>query len=165
MSQFGAIYISFEERAIKRVEEVSETIKQKGFLFTVRFYHEKPWIQLHVEEPENVSYYAQEVSKIFPDRRVVGLAAYTVTDSTIFCEFQAGEVLRLLQSGFQQEQLWEKIEGNSQSWESEILAGRIMKLDSPGMTSYDIQKIGMLFELPGFGVPKHGEAWSKEIYN
>ncbi len=165
MAQFGAIYISFDERATERVEEFSEITKQKGFLFTVRYHHEKPWIQLYIEEPENTAYHAQEISGIFPDKRVVGLATYTVSDSTIFCEFKGGAVIRLLQSGFEQERVWEKIEGDSQPWESEILGDREMKIGSPGMMSYDIQKIGNLFDMPGFGAPQHGEAWTKEIRN
>ncbi len=41
MAQFGAIYLSFEERTIEEVEAISETLKQKGFLFTVRDHQEK----------------------------------------------------------------------------------------------------------------------------
>ena len=165
MARFGAIYLSFEEGSLKKVEELSETLKQKGYLFTVRYHHKLPWIQLYIEEPENTTYYAQEVSKFFPDRQVIGLAAYTVSDSVIFCEFQDGKVIRSLQSGFEQERQWDKIEGATQPWESEIFGDLKMEIGTPGMMSYHIQKIGELFEMPGFGVPKPGEAWTKEIVN
>ena len=114
---------------------------------------------------ENVSYYAQEVSRIFPERRVIGLAAYTVSDSVIFCEFKGGDVIRLLQSGFQQERKWEKIEGEPQPWEDEILKENSFEIGGPGMMSFDIQQIGQYFDMPGFGVPGAGEAWTKEIWN
>ncbi|MGK7873601.1 MAG: hypothetical protein AB4426_09910 [Xenococcaceae cyanobacterium] len=165
MAQFGAIYVSFAQGAVEKVEELSETLKQKGYLFTVRYHHDLPWIQLYVEEPENTPYYAQDISKIFPDRRVIGLAAYTVSDSVIFCEFKDGTVIRWLQSGFGQERQWDKIEGDRQPWESEILGDMKIEIGSPGLMSYHIHKIGELFDLPGFGVPKQGEAWSKEIRN
>jgi hypothetical protein len=51
MAQFGAIYVSFDDGSTEKVERLAETIKQKGFLFTVRYHHAKPWIQLYVEEP------------------------------------------------------------------------------------------------------------------
>lgn len=165
MAQFGAIYLSFDERLVEKVEEFSETLKQKGYLFTVRYHHQQPWIQLYVEEPENASYYAQKVSKIFPDRQVIGLAAYTVSDSVIFCEFKNGTVVRTLQSGFEQERQWDKIEGETQPWESEILGDMKLEVGTTGMMSYHIQKIGEWLEMPGFGVPQPGEAWSKEIVN
>ncbi|MDJ0801097.1 MAG: hypothetical protein QNJ51_30540 [Calothrix sp. MO_167.B12] len=165
MAQFGAIYLSFHKGLLEKVKEISQIIKQEGYLFTVRYHHEAPWIQLYVEEPENVSNYSQKVSQIFPDKRVIGLAAYTVSDSVTFCEFKGGKVVRLLESGFQQERQWEKIEGDTQPWESEILGDMKIEIGSPGMVSYHIQKIGNLFALPGFGVPKSGEAWTQEIYN
>ncbi len=165
MAQFGAIYLSFPEGSVEKVEAVSETLKQNGFLFTVRYHQEKPWVQLYIEEPENVPYHAQEVSKIFPDTRVLGLASYTVSDSVIFCQYKDGLLIRLLQSGFQQERIWEKIEGEPQAWEREILADNTLEIGGTGMTSYDIHRIGQYFDLPGFGVPKLGEAWTKEIWN
>ncbi len=165
MAQFGAIYLSFHEGSVEKVEAISDTLKQNGFLFTVRFHREKSWIQLYVDEPENTPYHAQEVSKIFPDTRVIGLAAYTVSDSVIFCEFEKGNVIRWLQSGFQQERMWDKIEGESQAWESEILTENTLEIGRPGMMSFDLQRIGRWFDMPGFGVPQAGEAWTKEIRN
>ena len=106
MSKFGAIYLSFNDEPVENVELISDMLKEKGFLFTIRYHHEKPWVQLYVEEPENTPYYAKDVSVIFPDRKVIGLAAYTVSDSVIFCEFSHGETIRLLQSGFMREFIW-----------------------------------------------------------
>lgn len=165
MAQFGAIYLSFEEADADKVEAISDIMKQGGFLFAVRYFHPKPWIQFYAEEPENTPYYAEQVSKIFPDRRVIGMGVYTVSDSTVFCEFRNGEALRILESGFQQERVWGKIEGQPQDWEAEILAGNEMELGSSGMMSYDIQKIGQYMGFPGFGEPGAGQSWTKEIFN
>ena len=109
MGKFAAIYLSFDEKLVEKVEDISQTLKQEDYLFTVRYHHEAPWIQLYVEEPENVAIYAEKVSEVFADRIVIGLAAYTVSDSVIFCQFQDGKVIRLLESGFQTERQWEKI--------------------------------------------------------
>ncbi len=163
MAKFGAIYLSFDEGLVEKVDEISQILKQKGYLFTVRHHCESPWIQLYVEEPENISDYALLVSKIFPSRQVMGLAAYTVSDSVSFSQFKNGKIVRLLESGFEQERLWDKIEGDTQPWESEIFGNIKMEVGSQGMVSYHIQKIGQFFQLPGFGVPKQGEGWTKEI--
>ncbi len=165
MAQFGAIYLTFDEGSIEIVNTISETLKQKGYLFTVRYQQGKAWIQLYVEEPDNTPYYTQEISKIFPKKRVIGFASYTVSDSVIFCEFQNGLIIRWLQSGFQQERMWDKIEGKPQTWEAEILVDNTLEVGSPGMMSFDIQRIGQWFDMPGFGAPKPGETWTKEIFN
>ncbi len=163
MSQFGAIYLSFNDEPIENVDLISDMLKEKGYLFTIRYHHEKSWVQLYVEEPENTPYHAKDVSAIFPDRKVIGLAAYTVSDSVIFCEYSHGETIRLLQSGFERELEWEKIEGESQPWEADIFGENKPEIGSMG--SFDIYKIGQLFDMPGFGTPKHGESWTKEIFN
>ncbi len=167
MGKFGAIYLSYDrrEKAIESVENISSLLVDEGYLFTVRYHQETPWVQLYVEEPENVVEYAQEVSKIFPDKQVLGLAAYTVSDSVSFCIFKAGRLVRLLQSGFNSERQWELIEGEAQVWEAEILDNVTMKIGHLGMMSHHIHNIGVLLNLPGFGIPRPGEVWSKEIIN
>ncbi len=92
MAQFRAIYLSFDDGLIEKVVEISETLKQKGYLFTVRYHEQASWVQLYVEKPENVPYYTQDVSKIFPQKQVIGLASYTVSDSVIFCKYKDGEL-------------------------------------------------------------------------
>ncbi|MDJ0694228.1 hypothetical protein [Mastigocoleus sp. MO_188.B34] len=163
MAKFGAIYLSFDEGLIEKVDEISQILIQVGYLFIVRYHRESPWIQLYVEEPENVSDYAYKVSKIFPNRQVMGLAAYTVYDSVSFSHFENGKIVRLLESGFEKKRLWDKIEGNTQPWESQIFGNMKMEIGSVGMVSYHIQKIGQFFQLPGFGIPQQGEPWTKEI--
>ena len=163
MAKFGAIYLSFDEGLVEKVDEISQILKHQGYLFIVRYHCKSPWIQLYVEEPENISDYAYKVSKIFLSRQVMGLAAYTVSDAVSFSHFKDGKIIRLLESGFEQERLWEKIEGESQPWESQIFGDMKMEIGSVGMVSYHIQKIGQLFQLPGFGVPQQGEVWTKEI--
>ena len=163
MAKFGAIYLSFDQGLIEKVDEISQILKQEGYLFIVRYHRDSPWIQLYLEEPEKISDYAYKVSKIFTSRQVMGLAAYTVSDSVSFSHFKNGKIVRLLESGFKQERLWDKIEGNTQPWESQIFGDIKMEIGSVGMVSYHIQKIGQLFQLPGFGIPKQGEAWTFEI--
>ena len=163
MAKFGAIYLSFDEGLVEKVDEISQILKHESYVFIVRYHCESPWIQLYLEEPENISDYAYKVSKIFPNRQVMGLAAYTVSDSVSFSHFKDGKIIRLLESGFEKKRLWEKIEGNTQPWESQIFGDMKMEIGSVGMVSYHIQKIGQLFQLPGFGVPQQGETWTKEI--
>ncbi len=167
MAKFGAIYLSFNapEKTLEEVENISSILVTQGYLFTVRYHWETPWVQLYVEEPENVVRYAEDISKIFPHKRVIGLAAYTVSDSVSFCEFKAGSAIRLLQSGFNSERRWDLIQGQEQSWESNILSNLTMEIGTRGMVSYHINQIGILLNLPGFGIPRSGEAWSKEIIN
>jgi hypothetical protein len=165
MAKFGAIYLSCQQhkKVIEEVESVASILVENGYLFTVRYHYESPWIQLYAEEPENVVQYAQEVSNLFLDKKVLGLAAYTVSDSVSFCLFETGKVKRLLQSGFNEERKWEMIAGEVQWWEPEILENITMEIGSLGMVSYHIQRIGVLLNLPGFGIPASGEPWSKEI--
>ncbi|MEA5511765.1 hypothetical protein VB715_18495 [Crocosphaera sp. UHCC 0190] len=167
MAKFGAIYLSFnqQENAIEKVEKISSILVEQGYSFTVRYHDESPWIQLYVEDPEKVVEYAEDVSKIFPKKRVIGLAAYTVSDEVSFCEFKNGTVIRLLQSGFNNERRWDLIEGVAQVWESEILKNLTMEISKPGMVSSHVNKIGVFLNLPGFGIPRPGEAWSQEIIN
>jgi hypothetical protein len=163
MAKFGAIYLSFPDSSVAKIETISEKLKQEGYLFTLRYHYDSPWIQLYIEEPENIAKYTENVSKIFPERRVLGLGAYTVSDSVIFCEFQEGNVVRWLQSGFERERQWEKILGEVQPWESEIFGNLILQIGSLGMASYHLNKIGVFLNLPGFGVPKSGQSWTKII--
>ncbi|MEA5512239.1 hypothetical protein VB715_20925 [Crocosphaera sp. UHCC 0190] len=102
MAKFGAIYLFFNEleNAIEKVEKIYSILVEQGYLFTVRYHYEPPWVQLYIEEPEKVVEYVKNVSKIFPDKRVIGLGAYTVSDEVSFCELKAGTVIRLLQSGW-----------------------------------------------------------------
>ena len=165
MAKFGAIYLSLEttEKSIKEVENVASILRKADYLFTVRYHQESSWIQLYVEEPENVVFYARKIGKIFPSKKTLGLAAYTVSDSVSFCYFQGEKIIRLLQSGFNQERQWEIIEGEKQTWEDEIFNKLTLEIGTMGMVSYHIQQIGVLLNLPGFGIPKQGEPWTKEI--
>ncbi len=70
-----------------------------------------------------------------------------------------------MESGFRQERMWDRIEGERQAWENEILAENTPEIGHPGMMSADIQRIGHWYNVPGFGAPKSGEAWTKEIRN
>ena len=165
MGKFGAIYVSLKENNSSEVQRLSNLIKEKGYLFTVRYHHQSPWMQLSVDEPETIPDAAKNIASYIPDERVIGLGAYTVSDSVIFCEYKGEKVIRLLQSGFEKERQWERIEGEPQEWESEILGDREVAIGKMGIVSYDIQKIGVLFNLPGFGIPSTGEPWTIEIIN
>ncbi|MGK7957935.1 MAG: hypothetical protein AB4063_22175 [Crocosphaera sp.] len=167
MAKFGAIYLSIQTtyNCTEEVKNVASTLVDKGYLFTVRYHQEAPWIQLYVDEPESVVSYAKEVAKIFPDKQTLALAAYTVSDSVSFCYFQGEKTIRILQSGFKQERQWEIIEGETQEWEAEIFSQVSLKIGTMGMVSYHIQQIGVLLNLPGFGIPRNGEPWTIELKN
>ncbi|MDJ0729281.1 MAG: hypothetical protein QNJ33_04735 [Crocosphaera sp.] len=167
MAKFGAIYLSLEttDNPIEEVEKVASILVKAGHLFTVRFHRETPWIQLYVDEPETVVSYAKQVAKIFPNTQILGLAAYTVSDSVSFCYLKGEKIIRLLQSGFIKERQWEIIEGEKQPWEDEIFSQLTLEIGTMGMVSYHIQQIGVSLNLPGFGIPRTGEPWTKEIIN
>ena len=167
MAKFAAVFLSFDEskEGTEAFKAISSTLVKHGYFFTVRYHKETPWIQIYVEDPEKIISYALKISQIFRDKRVIGLAAYTVSDSVSFCEFQGGKTLRLLQSGFNNERLWDLIEGEKQFWESDILEPLTMKVGQPGMVSSHINQIGVFLNLPGFGIPRPGEAWTQEILN
>ena len=167
MAKFGAIYLSIDSKQnpIEEVETVASTLAKEGYLFTVRYHQETPWIQLYVDEPETVVSYAQQVAQIFPNKQTLGLAAYTVSDSVSFCYFKGETVIRILQSGFIKERQWEIIEGDKQEWEAEIFSQLTLEIGTMGMVSYHIQQIGVLLNLPGFGLPRSGELWTIEIIN
>ena len=167
MAKFGAIYLSLEttDSPTKEVENVATILREAGYLFTVRYHQETPWIQLYVDEPENVVSYAKQVAEIFPHKKTLGLAAYTVSDSVSFGYFQGKKMIRLLQSGFNQERQWEIIEGEQQPWEDEIFSKLTLEIGTIGMVSYHIHQIGVSLNLPGFGIPRSGEPWTKEIIN
>ncbi|MEM8781193.1 MAG: hypothetical protein AAGF26_20550 [Cyanobacteria bacterium P01_G01_bin.49] len=143
MAKFGAIYLSFDElkEGIETLNQISSILVDGGYLFPVRYHQETPWLQLYVDEPENVVELAMKVSKIFLDKRVIGLAAYTVSDSVSFCEFKAGKAIRLLQSGFSQERRWDLIEGKKQGWEPIIFDTIRMEIGQRGMVSSHINKL------------------------
>lgn len=167
MAKFGAIYLSIEttENCREEVKKVASILVKLGYLFTFRYHQEIPWIQLYIDEPENVIPYAKEVAKIFPNKQTLGLAAYTVSDSVSFCYFEGEKIIRILQSGFKQERQWEIIEGETQEWEAEIFSQLALKIGTMGMVSYHIQQIGILLNLPGFGIPRNGEPWTIELKN
>ncbi|MGK7961758.1 hypothetical protein [Crocosphaera sp.] len=167
MAKFGAIYLSLEANNNPReeVENVASILVKEGYLFTVRYHQETPWIQLYVDEPETVTPYAQKIAKIFPNKDTLGLAAYTVSDSVSFCYFQGEKVIRILQSGFINERQWGIIEGEKQEWEAEIFSKLTLEIGTMGMASYHIQQIGVLLNLPGFGIPRSGETWTMEVKN
>ncbi|CCQ55451.1 hypothetical protein WH8501_03220 [Crocosphaera watsonii WH 8501] len=165
MAKFGAIYLSIDvtKNSIEEVENVAAILVKQGYLFTVRYHQDSPWIQLYIDEPENVISYAKQVARIFPNKQTLGLAAYTVSDSVSFCYFQGENIIRLLQSGFSQERQWEIIEGEKQAWEDELFSKLTLEIGKIGMVSYHIQQIGVLLNLPGFGIPRQGEPWTKEV--
>ncbi|MDJ0511378.1 MAG: hypothetical protein QNJ64_19310 [Crocosphaera sp.] len=167
MGKFAAIYIFCEQpqKAPEEMENISSLLVQEGYFFTVRYHQESPWIQLFLEEPENVVQYTQDISQLFREQKLLGLAAYTVSDSVSFCLFQEGKMIRILQSGFSSERKWEFIQGEEQQWEAEIFKNITLKIGNPGMVSSHIQQIGILLNLPGFGIPRMGEPWTKEIIN
>ncbi|MDJ0658593.1 MAG: hypothetical protein QNJ42_03795 [Crocosphaera sp.] len=167
MAKFGAIYLSVEgnNNSIEEVKNVASILVKAGYLFTVRYHQETPWIQLYIDEPETVTPYAQQVAQIFPNKKTLGLAAYTVSDSVSFCYFQGEKIIRILQSGFIKERQWEIIEGEKQEWETEIFSKLTLEIGAIGMVSYHIQQIGVLLNLPGFGIPRSGEPWTIEIIN
>ncbi|MDJ0598419.1 MAG: hypothetical protein QNJ37_06230 [Crocosphaera sp.] len=167
MAKFGAIYLLLEvkENPREEVENVASRLRQEGYQFPVRYHQETPWIQLYVDEPETVVSYAKQIAQIFPNKKTLGLAAYTVSDSVSFCYFQGKKVIRLLQSGFIKERQWEIIEGEKQPWEDEIFSKLTLEVATMGMVSYHINQIGVLLNLPGFGTPSSGEPWTIEIIN
>ena len=167
MGKFAAIYLSCEqqEKAIEEMDNISSILVKEGYLLTVRYHQKTPWIQLYLEEPENAVHYTKAISQLFPDKPILGLAAYTVSDSVSFCLCQRGTIIRLLQSGFSSERQWELIEGQEQWWEPEIFKKITMKIGNMGMVSHHIQQIGVLLNLPGFGIPRPGEPWTAEIIN
>ena len=167
MAKFGAIYLSVEAKnnPIDQVKNVASILVKLGYLFTVRYHQETPWIQLYIDEPKTVVSHAQQIAKLFPSKKILGLAAYTVSDSVSFCYFQGEKIIRILQSGFIKERQWEIIEGEKQEWETEIFSKLTLEIGAIGMVSYHIQQIGVLLNLPGFGIPRSGEPWTIEIIN
>ncbi len=165
MGKFAAIYLlcSQPEKAPEEMENISSLLVEQGYLFPVRYHQESPWIQLYLEEPENVVQSTQDISQLFRGQQILGLAAYTVSDSVSFCLFQGGTIIRLLQSGFHSERTWELIQGEPQWWEPEIFQNLTLKIGNLGMVSSHIQQIGVFLNLPGFGIPRMGEPWTKEI--
>jgi hypothetical protein len=165
MAIFGAIYLSFKGNNLEHVTEISDRLKGQNYYFVVRYHEKTPWVQLYVEEPENIVNYSEIVAQLFPNKHIIGLGAYTVSDAVVFCEFKQAQLIRLLQSGFNHKRCWDRIEGEKQPWEAELLGHLTLKIGSPGMVSYQINQIGIHWNLPGFGIPQPGEPWRKEIIN
>ncbi|EAZ88650.1 hypothetical protein [Crocosphaera chwakensis] len=165
MTKFGAIYLSYsrDQFDIDEINNIASILVKEGYQFPVRYHQETPWIQLYVNEPEKVISYGKKIAQIFPNQKILGLAAYTVSDSVSFCYFQGKQVIRLLQSGFITERQWEKIEGKKQPWEDKILNKLTLEIGTKGMVSYNINQIGVLLNLPGFGIPQPGEPWTIQI--
>lgn len=172
MASFGAIYVQIESGS--EFDEIDATIRKNGYLFTLRHHDACPWVQLWVDEIENVGYHAPTVSGLLPDRRVVGIACQSVVDAIGYWDLFNGDVQRALTYGFQQERTWEKTDGTPQHWELEIFRDREGHVPnenpkigsiSPFFSSADLQKIGALLNLPGFGTPGPGETWTREVIN
>lgn len=165
MAKFGVIYLSYsrDKFNIEKIQNISSVLVKKGYQFPVRYHQESPWIQLYIDEPENLITYAKQVAQIFPNQKILGLAAYTVSDSVSFCYFQGEKAIRLLQSGFVTEKQWEIIEGEKEPWEDKILNKLTLEIGTKGMVSYHINQIGVLLNLPGFGIPRSGEPWTIQI--
>ena len=68
MAKFGAVYLSLKNinNPIKEMEKVASILVKAGYKFAVRYHQEIPWIQLYIDEPENIVFYAQQVAIIFP---------------------------------------------------------------------------------------------------
>ncbi|ACB52606.1 hypothetical protein cce_3258 [Crocosphaera subtropica ATCC 51142] len=165
MAKFGAIYLSYsrDKFDIEEINNIASILVKEGYQFSVRYRQETPWIQLYVNEPEKVISYGKKIAQIFPNQKILGLAAYTISDSVSFCYFQGKQVIRLLQSGFITERQWEIIEGEKQPWEDKIFEKLSLEIGTKGMVSYHINQIGVSLNLPGFGIPQSGEPWTIEI--
>ncbi|WP_107667264.1 hypothetical protein [Cyanothece sp. BG0011] len=165
MGKFGAIYLSYsrDKFDIEEIKKIASILVKEGYQFPVRYHQETPWIQLYIDEPKKVVSYSKEIAQIFPNKKILGLAAYTVSDSVSFCYFQGNKIIRLLQSGFIIERKWEIIEGKKQPWEDTIFNKLTLEIGKMGMVSYHIHQIGVLLNLPGFGIPRSGEPWTIQI--
>ena len=56
-----------------------------------------------------------------------------MSDSVSFCYFQGEQLIRLLQSGFNQERQWEIIEGEKQTWEDKLFSKLPLEIGTIGM--------------------------------
>ncbi len=173
MSNFGAIYIQLKDNTEKEFDEINSRLKAGGFLFTLRYHASSPWAQAWADEPEGIPYYLKQISDIFPSRRLIGISCQSTVDAICYWDIADGKELRILEYGFYKERTWEKAEGVPQEWEAEIFEGRegykkganmTIGLTVPFLTNFDVQKIGQILGLPGFGIPASGEKWTKEIY-
>ncbi|NOQ35579.1 MAG: hypothetical protein GQ569_06755 [Methylococcaceae bacterium] len=174
MSNFSAIYVQLLDNSEAAFEEVNRVLKEKGYLFTLRYHQSKPWVQLWAEEAENLSYYVGQIRAFFPQQRIIAIACQSVVDAIAYYDVQGDNTYRVLEYGFRQERTWEKVEGIPQAWESEIFSGREgyqagddLKVGeiTPFFTNFDIQQLGQLLDLSGFGTPDFGENWTREIFN
>lgn len=174
MSTFGAIFVELPEPSEQAFDEIHTTLKKQGFLFTLRYHETKPWAQVWVDESENVPYYSNTLSGIFSERRVIGISCQSVVDAIGYWDLLGGQTQRVLEYGFQQERTWEKVEGTPQEWETQIFEdregyqpGASPKVGStkPFFSNFDVQAVGKILGLPGFGTPALGEKWTKEIIN
>ncbi len=165
MAKFGAIYLSYspDKFDVEEINNIASILVEQGYQVPIRYHQESSWIQLYIDEPETIITYTKQVAQIFPNKKTLGLAAYTLSDSVSFCYFQGKQVIRLLQSGFTTERQWEIIEGEKQPWEKEIFKKLTLEIGTKGMVSYHINQIGVLLNLPGFGIPRSGEPWTIQI--
>lgn len=174
MSNFGAIYVHIEGEPEEEFHGMDATLKQQGYLFTLRYHGSTPWVQLWMDEPENVPYYTKTIAQLFPSKRVIGIAVQSVMDAISYCEFSAGREERILEYGLIKERVWEKVEGKPREWEKTLFKDRsgytpgsdpCIGIGEPYFSSFDVQTLGNLIGLPGFGIPAHGEKWTLEIFN
>ena len=174
MSNFSAIYIHLGHDVEAEFATVQSTLKDKGYLFTLRYHAPLPWVQLWVDEMENTGFYVRQLTEFFPQRRLIGIACQSVSDSIGYWEVDQGQAVRTLLYGFEQERVWETVSGTAQAWELELFAGREgynkdrvlqVGMPVPSFSNFDVHKLGQLLGLPGFGQPAAGEAWTKEVFS
>ena len=174
MSNFGAIFIQLQEKTEQEFDEINARLKKKGYLFTLRDHQTKPWVQIWIDEPENLPFYLKDIAPLFLERRIIGIACQSVVDAIGYWEVTNGQEKRTLEYGFTQERTWEKVEGEPQSWETEIFEGRegyegLLSLKvgetQPYFSNFDIQRLGQILDLPGFGTPATREKWTREVFN
>ncbi len=174
MSNFGAIFIQLQDNTEEEFDEVNAKLNKAGFLFTLRYHKSTPWAQAWADEPEALPFYLKQLADIFSDRRLIGIACQSVVDAIGYWDIVNGEEKRILEYGFIKERTWEKAEGEPLEWEEHIFEGRegykkgenlnIGEIE-PYFSNFDVQKIGQVLRVPGFGVPGPGEKWTKEIFN
>jgi|GEM_PF-4943473 len=166
MSTFSAIYIQSDNEPVGELfQRLAADLKKQGYFFTLRYHQALRWVQIWVEEFENVVYYTKTLSSLWPEQQIVGLAAQTVVDALGYWQYCGGEPQRILVSGMREERTWEEVSGTEQSWEQKIFQGQTPTpgQTEPGFSHWEMHKIGQTLQLPGFGLPEGEAVWTAEI--
>ncbi|WP_124327954.1 hypothetical protein [Desulfonema ishimotonii] len=99
------------------------------------------------------------------------MSCQSVADAIGYWKFADGLEKRVLEYGFCRERTWEKVVGDPEAWEQAVFEGRegyvpgqnpVVGKTLSHFSNFDLQKVGEMLELPGFGTPAPGESWTKQ---